>query len=199
MNTDWNQIKADTSSESAEALTTLLNKYIEDCFPIKTRKAKANDVPWFNSRTRRLSNKKMRIYKKEGKSERYKRASKEYEAALKEAKEVFMEGVLTKCKKARNTKGYYKTIKMFQTKEAPVPWDIRSLYPDESDSEIAEIVADFFNTISQEYPPLPSPEREWARDSEPIIQEYEVAARIKSFKKPNSVVYGDINLSLIHI
>ena len=79
LGTDWNTVKKGTSSESTVALTELLNGYICECFPEKTRKAKKNDAPWFNSKTRRAVNKKMRIYKREGKSENYKKASKECE------------------------------------------------------------------------------------------------------------------------
>ena len=48
------------SSESAVALTELLNDYMCRCFPERTRKAKKSDAPWFNSKTRAAVNKKMR-------------------------------------------------------------------------------------------------------------------------------------------
>ena len=119
--TDWSAIKKSNSSDSTLALTNLLDGYVQECFPLKTRRAAKNDVPWFNSKTRRLSAKKKRIYKKEGKSERYKAANKEYNAALKEAKGKFMDGIVEGCKKAKNSRGFFKTVKLFQTKEAPIP------------------------------------------------------------------------------
>ena len=44
LDTDWGQIKRATSSESAVALTSLLNTYIESCFPEKERKSRSNDL-----------------------------------------------------------------------------------------------------------------------------------------------------------
>ena len=196
VNTDWDQVKLSNSSDSALKLTEILNSYVEECFPIQTRKTKTNDAAWFNQRFRKLANKKARTYKKEGKSERYKAISAAYNEEIKKAKKGFLDKIIEKCKKDRNTKSYYRTIKTFQTKEAPILWEIFSLFPGKSKFEIAEEVATFFNTISQEYPPLPDPTR--ANDQQPIIiQEYEVAARLKSFKKPNSQVFGDINPSLV--
>ena len=63
--------------------------------------------------------------------------------------------------------------------------------------EIAEIVAEFFNKISQEYPSLPDPSRVWDEAAPNIVEEYEVASRLKRFKKPKSTVYGDIKPELV--
>ena len=86
---------------------------------------------------------------------------------------------------------------MFQTKEAPTLWNIISLYPDKTEAEIVEIVACFFNSISQEYTPIPDPYTPEIDGTPDILQEYEVAARLKSFRKPKSQVYGDINPILV--
>ena len=102
-----------------------------------------------------------------------------------------------RCKAVKNTRGYYKYIKMLSSKESPVLWEIFSLYPGLKAEEMAEIVADFFNKISQEYPSLPDPSREWDDSAPNIIEEYEVAARLKRFKKPKSTVYGDLKPELV--
>ena len=197
LESDWSTIKCSSSSESAVALTELLQTYINECFPLKTRKVKSTDVPWFNEKTRRCVAKKNRIYKKEGKSERYIQARKEADRALKESKKDFFDKVLEKCTKAKNTKGYYQAVKMLQTKEAPSIWNIMSLMVGKTEEEAADAVAEFFNAISQEYPPLNNPAIEWDQSAPRYIEEYEVAARLKSFKKPKSVVYGDINPALV--
>ena len=157
--TDWESIKRDTSSETVSAFTELLNAHIEECFPLKTRKVSSNDTPWYSSKARRLSYRKRRIYKKEGKSERYRSAKKEYDTELSTAKKKFMDKVIEDCKKKRNTRGYYKTVKKFQSKETPSPWDVMTLLPGKSEAEAAEIIAEFFNRISQDYPSLPNPGR----------------------------------------
>ena len=197
LQTDWAIIERDTASESAACLTTVLESYVEECFPLKTRKTNSNDAPWFNNNTKRHVNRKMAIYKREGKSERYKQASKECLSVINNAKKEFIDRVIEKCKKSRNSKGYYKAVKVLNSKEAPIIWEICSLYPDKSEAEIAEIVAEFFNSISQEYPPLPDPGIPWSRDMPEIIAIHEIASRLKSLKKPKSVVHGDINPVLV--
>ena len=94
--TDWDIIKRSDSSSSVEALNELLSKYEEECFPLKSRNIKDTDAPWFNNKNRRLCNRKKRIYKKEGKSERYVLAKAESDAAILESKKVFFNKILEK-------------------------------------------------------------------------------------------------------
>ena len=170
---------------------------VEECFPVKTRRISKNDAPWFNNLTRRHVNKKMRIYKKEGKTERYRLASIKCQEVISEAKKVFVDNIIDKCKKAKNSRGYYKAVKMLNSKEAPIVWHICTMFPGKDENEIAEIVAAFFNAISQEFPPLPNPSRPWNRDMPEIIPIHEIASRLKHFKKPKSQVMGDISPTLV--
>ena len=90
LGTDWNAIKLPTSSQSTVAYTAVVQSYIDACFPLKIRKTKSTDVPWFNERTRRSVAKKNRIYKKEGKSVRYVEAKKKSDDVLREEKNGFL-------------------------------------------------------------------------------------------------------------
>ena len=103
--------------------------------------------------------------------------------------------MLEKTKKTRNTRAYYAAVKLMQSKEAPKLFDIRNMYPGNTDEEIAEIIAEFFNKISLEYPPIPNP----ARESQGIMyyEKYQIAARLRTFKKPKSMVFGDIFPELV--
>ena len=70
---------------------------------------------------------------------------------------------------------------------------MRSLFPGSNDSEIAEKLADFFNCISHEFDPLS--DENWPdgeRVALPVLERHEVSARIKKFRKPKSMVKGDI-------
>ena len=69
------------------------------------------------------------------------------------------------------------------------------MFPGESDEEIAEKVAAFFNEISQQYTPIPNPSR--PRTGTKHYEEFEVAARLKTFRKPKSRVHGDIFPELV--
>ena len=92
---------------------------------------------------------------------------------------------------------YYNAVNLFKTKETAAIWDICNMYPGVSPSEIAEIVATFFNKISLEYQPLPNPGRPCPVEPVQYILPHEVSARLRSFKKPRSQVSGDINPDLV--
>ena len=53
----------------------------------------------------------------------------------------------------------------------------------------------FFNKISLEYDPIPDPVRDDA--GEIFVQPYQVAARLRTFKKPRGQVQGDIDPQLV--
>ena len=58
-------------------------------------------------------------------------------------------------------------------------------------------MAEFFNAISQEYPPLPNPARTYDRDRPNTFEVYEIAAHLETFRKTKSTVYGDIKPALL--
>ena len=95
----------------------------------------------------------------------------------------------------RNTKDFYKSVKVFKSKQELPPWNIVSMFPELTNEEIAEESATFFNRISKEYVPILDPSR--IGDNQCHIQPYQVAQRLRSFKKPKSQVVGDINPVLV--
>ena len=87
---------------------------------------------------------------------------------------------------------------MLKTKEAPVRWCISNMFPDKSDKEISELVAAFFNAISNEYNPIPNPRKNEVTHPVEFIAMHEIASRLKSFKKPKTQVFGDLNPALVN-
>ena len=91
---------------------------------------------------------------------------------------------------------FFKAVGVLKHRDILQGWEISYLYPELTESQIAEKVAAYFNTISVEYPPLPCPAR---RDEGIIIiQPHEVAARLRTFKKPKSKVEGDIDPQIVN-
>ena len=86
---------------------------------------------------------------------------------------------------------------MFKTKETVKQWDISSIYPEQCDSEIAELAAEFFNRISREYQPIPDPKVIENHEIEQHLLQHEVSGRLRSFRKPKSQVRGDISPELV--
>ena len=192
---DWNVIAKESSTLSAAAFDQVLTAFIAECFPLKHRKIRSNDAPWFDAESRRAVRRKKRIYKREGKSENYHRACKDCARVILAAKKKFWGNVLDKTARIGNSRPYYGAVKLFSTKHAPEEWDVGTMYPGSNDEEICEALAVFFNRISQEYPALPNPKR--ITEVTDILQAFEVSARLKGFKKPKSRVAGDIPPELV--
>ena len=72
-------------------------------------------------------------------------------------------------------------------------WDIRDMYPDLSDAQIAETVAVYFNRISTEYPALSLDDvPKTYNEMLPDLTNEDVLKLLKESKKPKSVVPGDM-------
>ena len=96
-------------------------------------------------------------------------------------------------------RNFYRQVKSFSAAEKPKLFDVRDLMPEgQSDEDIAEELAKYFNRISDEFEPLGPGDIPCTRLKElPVLHEYEVAARIRRFKKPRSTVPGDIFPQLV--
>ena len=83
---------------------------------------------------------------------------------------------------------------MFGCKEAPAPWQIQKLFPGQTEEEIAELAADFFNSISKLFKPVAAARPEHKKNAPEL---FEIAAALKNCKKPKSNVRGDIDRRLV--
>ena len=116
---DWSAMQRHISSESALALNDYLQSLVSECFPVITKKKKSTDAAWFNPKIKKLIARKRRIYRAEGKSQKYIEARRVCDIEIKKAKRAFLEKIKTKAKEAKDTRDYYRTVKMFGTKNVP--------------------------------------------------------------------------------
>ena len=192
--TDWSVIFGDTCSSSAAKLADLLASYVDDCFPLKRHKANNKFPVWITPEVRRKRRQKNRTYKREGRSALFYRQRAELNDLITENKVRFVEKVKEKVRTSGNTSGFYKAAKSLQSKEMSADWNIKVMYPSLSELEIAELVAEFFIRISNEYLPIDEPSNAGSLER---IEEYEIAARLRHCKKPKSQLYGDIPPNLV--
>ena len=115
---DWQLIGRESSSQSALALKETLDKMVEESFPLKERRIKSTDAPWFTPIARRAVKKKIRIYRKEGKSEKYHQVRLQCDRIILEEKKKFWAETLEKTAALRNSSPFFKTVKMFKSKES---------------------------------------------------------------------------------
>ena len=107
---------------------------------------------------------------------------------------------MEKLTEARAHRLPYKAIKNLKTSDMPHLWDIRDLWPERGDNEIAEELADFFSNVSNEFTPLAKKDiRTSNRQSIPfkMLKPHEVSSHLRHCKKPTSMVKGDIFPQLV--
>ena len=187
------------SSAKVQEFQLLLEGLLSACFVTRTTTRRKSDPPWVNDRIRKLSKKRRRIYDKEGRSQRWKALKKACRDLYNKRASVYMEEQKKVLTAPDASRAFFKNVKAYQSREKPPQFDIRDLYPQENDDSIALKLADHFNAISSEFEGLrpgevPEAERGWL----PFLSIVEVAARLRKFRKPKSMVKGDIFPSLVN-
>ena len=193
--TDWSCVRKATPTESAVAFDKIIQSYYNTAYPTTTITKKSTDLPWINEKYRRMVKKKKRFYRRVGKTRRWKNICSETTRLLRSNKISFLDRVYKRVTDTKNTKSFFSAVKMLRTYEAPKQWSTRDMFQDETDSEISERAADYFNQISAEFTPLQRRERPADLPANPPLR-HQIAGRLRSFKKPKSQVPGDILPSL---
>ena len=166
---------------------------MEEFFPLITVRRKSTDSPWVNNKIRKLIKRRRKVYRKEGRSAKWKRLKRLSDDLIDARRSRYLEsqkqGLLVE-DAARN---FFRNVKAFQAKERPQQFDVRSLYPGLADQDVADELSRYFNRISSEFSPIESCQIPRTHDRAlPRLEPYQVAGRIKAFKKPKSMVQGDI-------
>ena len=198
LNIDWRCVENPCPSQSAELLRSVLDKLMNECFPTKTRVIKSTDSPWMTREVYLLSRRKKREYARKRRSPRWKMLDRLCQAATEKAKTCFFENVKNEVKTSGNSAGFFKAVKrLAQGDQKSTEWSINDMFPGNTDDQIAENVATFFNKISCEYEPLQPTPVTFDFESSICPALHQVAASLKSFKKPRSIVDGDIFRQLV--
>ena len=153
-----------------------------------------------DKKTKDLIEDRKRFYREEGgRTAAWKLEKKKTDEAVKKRKRGFLDIQRAKLLAHDAGRDFYRQVKNFSTAERPKLFDVRDLMPDgQSDEQTAEELAKYFNRISDEFEPLGPGDIPTTRPKElPILHDYEVASRIRRFKKPRSTVPGDIFPQLV--
>ena len=197
INTQWEKIGTGNPIHTANAMHTLLERHVDMCFPLRAIVIKSTDKPWMNNFIRRAVRRRKKIFKKEYRSNRWRRHKKKIVRLIQERKTEYMDGIKQSVKEAGNTRAYHQAIKKLQTKDTPSqkPWCLQNMFPGMPEEEIAEMSADYFNAISHEFTPIAAPPP--PENPRQLLSVHEVSARLKKIRKPKSQVKGDLNPNLI--
>ena len=197
---DWDAVlSARTADAKAEAYQAAVVGAVESMFELKTVRRKDTDPPWLDKRTKKLNQDRKKLYVEEGgRAAVWKEEKKRVEGEVRKRKRGFLDRQKDKLQREDAGSNFKRQVRSFSKAEKPRLFDVRDLMPGLTDEETAEALAQYFNRISDEFEPLGTGDIPCTRDKElPQLHEYEVAGRLRKFKKPKSTVPGDIFPKLV--
>ena len=198
---DWAELlQTPTSNAKAELYQKEINTAIETFFPLRTTKRRSTDPPWINPAVKKLIKGRKRVFKDEGGRKRgWREVKKKVNDLIKKRCKKFQEIQKKQLLAKDGDRVFYKQTKNYLSKQRPKPFDLLDMFPGQTEADVAEKLAGHFNTISNEFTPLDPTKDIPITGSKPLktLEPYEVAARLKRFKKPKSMVRGDIFPELV--
>lgn len=190
---DWADVwGAEGSDAKAEAYQAHIDHAMDTFFPLRTVRRKSTDLPWINRAVRKRI-RRMRVYRREGRSDLWKFLKNQTDTMIKERKKKYMDMKKRQLTEINTNRSFFRLVKAFNTPEKPQTFDVRSLRPGATDSQVAEELADYFNRISGKFDPLTAGQVPMGppRTNE-TLSPHQVSSRIKHFRKPKSMVPGDV-------
>ena len=199
----WEQVyEAETSDVKASIFQNTLLEKLEEIFPEKIRKYNSDDQPWISHKLKILDRKRKRIYNKERRSEKWKVFDKLFKQEVKSAKAGFYAKTISDLKQTKPGQWYsvLKRITSYdQQKQQKINVDEISHL---SDAEQAEIIAEKFASIQNEYSPLKSDDVEippFSKEEVPQFQPSQVWLILSKLQTNKSTVPGDFPVKLIKL
>ena len=150
----WNEVfKEESAHKKADLFQNMLIKALDEIFPEKMRKISNDDQPWITHRLKVLDRRRKRIYRKERRSEKWTKLNKLFQKEMKSEKSNFYKNTVADLKK-KSPGQWYSTLKRItsndQTNQQVNIDEISHL----SDQAQADIIAEKFSSIQNEYKPL---------------------------------------------
>lgn len=113
-----------------------------------------------------LINKRRKEYMRRGRSEKHQRLAKAIRKSIRCRKKQYSSAKIQNLLHL-NPSRYHSAIEDLKANSRLDRWDVRDLFPDKTDAEIADVMAEHFSTVSEEFDPIST-----APDSLPICANY---------------------------
>ena len=203
-------IGEDCPSKQVELFENAMNTRLDLYFPTKVTKIGIGDKPYITAELKALKRRRMREWRKHGKSDKYLRLKTEFDDKLEKAAGSYLRKNVDSLKNTNPGQAYRILMKMGAQ---PGECDQAGSFtlPNHEHLEVneaAEQIAEYFSKISREFPPLnveELPERVTLKLSSPEseslipnIDEHEVYRNILAANKPKSGVPGDLPRKLVN-
>ena len=196
----WNEIfLAESAHEKASIFQKMLLSSLEECFPEKVRTFNNDDQAWITHRLKVMDRKRKRIYHRERRSEKWKILDKLFKKEVKKAKANFYKNSVADLKQ-KNPGQWYSWLKRVSSndqKNCQINIDEISHLPDQ---EQAEIIANKFSSIQNEYEPIKTGDIDvppFSKDDIPQFQPSQVWLLLSQIKTNKATVPGDFPARLM--
>ena len=195
-NQNWSEVlSAETVDEKSEILQNLLLSKCNEFLPLKKRKISSDDQPFCTEEMKRIKRLKTREFHKHRRSIKWRELNVRYKKEVSSAKKNYYKNII-KDLKVSNPSQWYSKLKRIcsfdQHKSDPVIVEtIKHL----SDEQQAEVIADKFSKVSQEYDPLKTEDIQVPKFSEVTIPKFtpsQVKQKLEKIKTNKSVPPNDI-------
>ena len=186
---DWNQTLPDGGpDELLAAFEAKMGEMTDRLFPLVKVKQRSSDPPWITNGIRRLSRRKARTYKEQGKSRTWLNMDYKMSQMVHNSKVTFVSNVK---KGGTSTRKYFSAVRSLAAAGQKPEWSVSDLYPSLSPVEAGNEVAEYFTKITDQFTllqerPVPPDQRR-----RPVTLA-EVRKKMKDANKPASAVEGDV-------
>ena len=201
-----------SSSVMVDTFQKMTNELKDIHFPLKRISISPYDKPWITEELKSIRRRRQRIYRKEGRSEAYLELKCEFDTKLNAESNKYCNKIHEEVTNGKRGSSYSAIRRLgnrdfVESKEANT-FDLPEFVDNNlDDKQSAEALADYFSSISQEFQPLdvskfpPNIKDELERGriekNIPVLEEFEVHAKILKAKKPHSTVPGDLKKILV--
>ena len=186
--TDWSGI---LMSRDANQMTRTLEKVIDDLtnahLPLARVRKRSNESPWITRHIRRLWKKKIREYKKNGKSDRWKQIDNDLQDRITNARKTFVELML---EEGNSGKSFYAATRKLSAAKCNQPWAVSDIFPGTPPEQVGKNVLDYFGKIASATDHT-IPHRQPVPGGLPPFDVDRTTDLLKEVKKSDSMVKGD--------
>ena len=178
-------------------LHSIFQSATREAYEVKTTKKKSNQPQWINSYVLCLISIRRAIFRREGRSQEWKRIKKKTRRVISKRKKEFNKQRREKRLNC-DSRTFHKAVKAVISDEKTKHWTPRDMFPDLSAQQVADKCADYFNGISAQYEPLDLNKIPLTHESAPLrVTAQQVQSEVTKGKKPKARVPGDIFIDVL--
>lgn len=143
---DWSCLRnASGVDAKADVLEADIRQHTDRHFPLARVRKRSTEAPWITRRIKRLWKRKIRSYKKGGKTHRWHETYRKLQTQIAEARSGFVDLLL---EEGNSGKTFYSATKKLSAAAQAPQWTVTDLFPGQDPQEVAKGVLDYYSSIS---------------------------------------------------